>query len=611
MKVKIYLNDWFFNLGLVGFLRILSSQGKDYYLEKNDNDIVIETEDLRQFPKWYFSYFFEEFRIVTKVRKRGEQLFKKCSSVSTKIADEMKKYKEYTKTELDKVKKLDNESYERMKVLLNSLLQIKEETQLEEAKTIIKEIESILEIKELDEKMTLNFFKNYLKTNFFGQCSFLNTPKNNLSYQEQMDLMYKDYISNIVESGVCHDIVEGKYTLDEIKKYIETLELESCSNEFVSYYRKIQNKYIEKGKTLEEIQGYIKSKILSYCQLCGEKTQMTMDYTEEHFIPLALSSKNALNFFYQQNVKFPICGICRLILFCTAAGVNKITKVERDFNQGNIVYKEKQIFNFINRDTDIESLERINQSFYIKSQNKDTLQDYYPSLMLTMIEEKKELTKWAINNILVVEFEANYDEKMSRIEYFHFPNYIVHFFQSNKVNLLKNIKNKNIKLKIIDCIMKNKSMNQLILDNTTNCLKKADAFSKAYDSVIAIEIQKILEKFKKGEENMEEINKKIEDIYEIGRSIHIAFMVEHKENQIMQYTYQLLNSIKSGDSDTFMDIIIRIHVSLNRDVSSLFLGAIQNSELGLEGIGHSFVAGLVSNRYDGKNENNKEEKEEL
>ena len=64
----------------------------------------------------------------------------------------------------------------------------------------------------------------------------------------------------------------------------------------------------------------------------------------------------------------------------------------------------------------------------------------------------------------------------------------------------------------------------------------------------------------------------------------------------------MLNSIKSGNKKEFMDIVIRIHMSMGKDVSPIFLEVMQNSDLDFESIGHSFVSGLISNKLEKNNE---------
>ena len=65
----------------------------------------------------------------------------------------------------------------------------------------------------------------------------------------------------------------------------------------------------------------------------------------------------------------------------------------------------------------------------------------------------------------------------------------------------------------------------------------------------------------------------------------------------------MLNNIKAGNRKEFMDMVIRLHISMGKDVSPIFLGIMQDTDLDFEAIGHSFLAGLISDKYEKKTNN--------
>ena len=108
---------------------------------------------------------------------------------------------------------------------------------------------------------------------------------------------------------------------------------------------------------------------------------------------------------------------------------------------------------------------------------------------------------------------------------------------------------------------------------------------------------------------MEEIKKesnKLNVLYNIGISIHEQLKHENKENQLNGYTYKMLNSVKSGNKKEFMDVVVRLHMSLQKDVSQIFLEIMKEEKLDFESIAHSFISGLISNKYE-KEGNKKDE----
>ena len=72
MKTRIYLRDWFYNAGIVGFLRILE-ENEDQFAKIEENYIEFETEKLKNFASYYFNYFFKKYNIAKKVEERLEK----------------------------------------------------------------------------------------------------------------------------------------------------------------------------------------------------------------------------------------------------------------------------------------------------------------------------------------------------------------------------------------------------------------------------------------------------------------------------------------------------------------------------------------------------------
>ncbi|MEN2257078.1 hypothetical protein AAIB48_04665 [Paraclostridium benzoelyticum] len=63
MKLKIYKGDWFFNMGIVGFLNILhEAEVKKQVIIKEDY-IEFDSFLLENFHNYYFDYFMEEYDV--------------------------------------------------------------------------------------------------------------------------------------------------------------------------------------------------------------------------------------------------------------------------------------------------------------------------------------------------------------------------------------------------------------------------------------------------------------------------------------------------------------------------------------------------------------------
>lgn len=590
--------------GIVGFLRILNENQNDFAIRKK-NYIEFDTEDLRDFHKYYFNYFFKKYNVAENVENRTRNSFEYLENNIEIVLDDKerekerkdkiksnKKYiKEVIKKQLDKIKKVDENIYEEMKEQYDRIDKVAIKQEIIE---ITEKLISNIKKDNINNRLTLNLFKSILSNTYYGQPSFLNVVKTALSYEEQQEVMYKDYISNIVETGFINDIMQNKYDIEQIKEYIENAKKSNITKDIEKIYSKI-----EKSKTIEDIQKYLKEKVIKRCSMCENEIGLTTNYSEGNFVPLAISSDNARNFFWNQNVKMPICDICKLILFCIPAGMTTITKTIKE----NGEYREKQILSFVNYDTGIERLYKTNINFGNKSRYENRNGNSYSELILDIVEQDKQVSMWQLENIFVVELEAEYGA-YSRIEYFNIKRYMSLFFKDYAKKTLSKIWDYRYRLQIVDYIMKNKDIKYTINDRLRDEIKKGEK-KNGYNSFLATQTRMILNVLKKEGKEVDDIKKnndKLYVIYNLGVQIHSELKSKGEDNKLDGYTYKMLNSIKAGNKKEFMDIVIRLHIAMGKDVSPIFIEIMQTTGLDFESIGHSFLAGLISNKYEKKEE---------
>lgn len=613
MKIKVYLNDWFYNAGIVGFLRILEANDDEFAIKRN-NYIEFDTESLRKFHKYYFKYFFQKYNVAENVENRTKNSFDylennievilenkdKEKERKDKIKSNKKYIKDTIKKQLDKIKKIDENTYEEMK---EQYERIEKSSTKQEIIEIKEKLISDIEKDNINKRLTLNLFKSILSNTYYGQPSFLNVIKTSISYEGQQELMYRDYVSNIVETGFINGIMKNEYSIEQIKEYIENAKESNITQEMEKIYSKIEKDYIGRSKTIEDIQKYLKEKVIKRCSMCENEIGLTTNYSEGNFVPLAISSDNARNFFWNQNVKMPICDVCKLILFCIPAGMTTITKTIKE----NGEYREKQLLSFVNFDTKVDMLYKTNINFGNKSRYENKNENPYSELILDIVEQDKQVSIWQLDNIFVVELEVEYGA-YSRIEYFNIKRYISLFFKDYAKKTLSKIWDYRYKLQIVDYIMKNKDIKYIINDRLRAEMSKEEAKGakkNGYNSFLATQIRMILNILKKEGNEVENIKKnddKLYVIYNLGVQIHEELKSKGEDNKLDGYTYKMLNSIKAGNKKEFMDIVIRLHMAMGKDVSPIFIETMQTTGLDFESIGHSFLAGLISNKYEKKEE---------
>ena len=595
--------------GIVGFLEILKNN-KNEFAVKRKNYIEFDTEDLRNFHKYYFNYFFKKYNVAESVKDRTKKAFENLENNIEMVFEEKEKekqrkdaiksdkknIKDTVKKQMDKIKKYDVITYDEMKNEYDKIDKATTKQEIEEIKDVlIKNFEK----DSVNKKLTLNLFKSILGNTYYGQKSYLNIIKTSLSYEEQQELMYRDYVSNIVETGFINDVIQDKYNIEQIKQYIENAKKGNISQDIEKIYLKIEKDYINKSKTVEDIQKYLKEKVIKRCSMCENEIGLTENYSEANFVPLAISSENAKNFFWDLNAKMPICDICNLILYCIPAGMTTITKTIKE----NGEYRERPILSFVNLDTGVDMLYKTNINFSNKSRYENRKENPYSELILDIVEQDKQVSTWQLENIFVVEIDAEY-LAYSRIEYFNIKRYMSIFFTQYAKKTLSKIWDYRYRLQIVDYIMKNKDIKYIINDRLRGELKKGEKKS-GYNSFLATQIRVILNLLKKEEKeemNIKKNNDKLYVIYNLGIQIHEELKSKSEDNKLNGYTYKMLNSIKAGNKKEFMDIVIRLHMAMGKDISPIFLETMQSTGLDFESIGHSFLAGLISNKYEKKEE---------
>ena len=105
---------------------------------------------------------------------------------------------------------------------------------------------------------------------------------------------------------------------------------------------------------------------------------------------------------------------------------------------------------------------------------------------------------------------------------------------------------------------------------------------------------------------MEKKNKKLIALYSIGTEIHEELKKKGTENKLDGYVYKMLNCVKTGNKKEFMDNVIRLHMALGKDVSPIFLDVMKEEQFDFATIGHSFLSGLASNKFENKTTNTNE-----
>lgn len=564
MKLRVYRGDWFFNMGIVGFLNIIKKADKQAEIFIMEDYIEFDSLFLENFHEYYFNYFMDEYDVSKRIKKNIDYSINFIKSKPDRIKDGIKKIKDSVKQQNDKIKKFDEEKFNMIKEKLDSMSKIKSYDEFDSLEALVDETIDIFKIKSINDRLTANLYKYVVQDNYFGQVSFFNVAKAKLDLDGLKQVMFNDYLRQIIYFGELEDLLEEN-DYDKLKNYLndrlnsiakdinEKKVSKSSINTIEKIMKEINKNFIKKNKSIEDIKKYMDS--LEVCEMCGLYKGILDEYSESNFAPLGVSTNNARNMFWNQAYVPSICDICKLILFCTPAGATYTRK-------NYLINEENEFYLFVNMDTCINELFERNNSLKAQKSEYSDSKDENPfnQLIKSIVEENTLKSEWQLRNILFVEFKASIDSKKCKINYFNIPTYLAKFFvKENKK--IQSIYDYKLKSNVLDLILKSKDLKHLINNTLRNIVKSnLESNNKSNISGLScfnvVQLRTILNNYKRGVYKMD--YKKLRKIYESGCEIHDYYIDKNAKNKIEGITYKILNLIKVGNKNDFMQTILRI-----------------------------------------------------
>jgi len=583
MNVKIRMNEWFYNIGIVGMIRILKHaqfKGEKINFTIKEDYLEIDSAIIEKFHEFYFEYFFDtycenEYKIMTNyfdsIKKtvltehNFEILDKKFEDKCAKVSGKNKK------------KGLEEDSIKIDSALKRIKNNFDEVTFVE----LIKLIENLINKNEIKEKFALDSVRSMMYDNFFGQMSFMQKGFSNKGLSEHKKAAENDFIKPLLYDLKIKELVDKK-DYESLKKYIKNTDSKGKGiGKYKNYLKKLKGNIVEFTKLCKN----------DSCPVC-DTLPIEESFCESNFMVLGVSNDNALNFFWNLNSKYPICNLCKLVLLCAPAGVVKFYKPYLD--------KNKNYYTFVNLDSDLEDLFLKNETL----KNKMKSDCPYKEFISDVLEQAKNESIWTLQSIFFVEFNADYGSKKSNLIYMHINKTVAKFFQKYSEQTIGKIKEKEFKNELIDKILSSKELDSIIFKKLISISSDG---KNTLDVIYAVYSKIILKYLKKGggEAHMEDIKiikNRIFKIYSTGREMAEYLKNNRSENKISSIAYRLLNSAKVGDKKEFMDIILRLYINNELEMPEIFMEVFHEDKIDFETIAQSFISGLVADKKGGQYE---------
>ncbi|WP_456342776.1 type I-B CRISPR-associated protein Cas8b1/Cst1 [Thermovibrio sp.] len=90
-----------------------------------------------------------------------------------------------------------------------------------------------------------------------------------------------------------------------------------------------------------------------------------------------------------------------------------------------------------------------------------------------------------------------------------------------------------------------------------------------------------------------------------GQELRRVLISRNAENKINSLAFKLLNALKTGDSHRFMDILLRVYAGFSLKIPQTFVKSLEDRE-SFKSAGYSFVAGLLNEKQEGGEKDGKE-----
>jgi len=554
---RVYLGDWLYNAGIIGFLKI----NKDLW-EIKDKKLISKNEEILKFGDNYIEFnkkIFEGF---------SKRFFDYAFNQYGRYENLLKLFKKY----IEDLKNLEDEkNYEYLRKKYFKNKEIKKEK---------INVELPLEIMEK--------FKNKLQSFSLLKKKLGKIPsKNDVKKNKDLLIESLENAVNIMERE------KNEFWESDVQIYLRKIYgQKSFLNKSIN-----KNRFRKFYKDFEEvlINGKIKKEKIYKCVNCNERLAKKKTIFDTGISKFYGLNPDSINFVWNFKPKLYLCEICEIVYFSYFAGLTPINK------------DGKTVFYFVNSDTSIENLLRENlllEQVLEKNPSDSRFIEFFTELVLIAETER---AKFTLQNTVVIELDLN-NETMPKVYSFNISREKAEFLKENEEKFkglsrtFYQIKKDRIYIlpqiieKVLDNSLNYNYLNRLIrfyIQNSSNSEYYKTNINSYQLETLNLLIKKFLEKvIFKGVGEMEITDGELWFIYKKGVKLADKLKKSNAENKIQSIAYKLLNALRIGDTNQFMDVLIRTYMAYSEDIPSTFVKAIYDKRI-FYPLGYSFLNGLL------------------
>lgn len=542
MEIRIEINNWQYNAGVVGLYNILENS-KSPSLRVDSEAIYFDSKELENFEEKYFNYLIKVYEKtlswykITSFSNRLEYF--KNKEIDEKDLAEIN---DYIKEVLKKYLK-SNSYVAAYDFISGDINPIEEEKNL---KTITLKKKEKIEDRLEEIKETLNKIEQIIE--------YFNSPSG------QKYICGKNLIYNIIKNG-----------WDGVSFLYRNTKEKDIYKDFKNYFVTPVNEYIESDKKKNKYNCFI-------CERGIKNLDNDFSFLVNTGFDVARKPSHVWNFAND----IAMCPICKLIYSCVPVGFSYV------YGTGI----------FINANTNISELIRINSKIKEEIYGETSLAGIYKVLN----RELQKDMEYELEDIQLVRFENEkyyfniLSKNMIRVM----------INSKNDIQLLESLTYKfnGESYSLIDEITKRLLNNENLFNLIHRIIYSKVAGDSIYLNSFAIFATiKINFRMLKGIGYME--NKEINILSKAraaGKTLKERYEAKGSDHKLPGICYRLLNGIKTNNITMTMDTILNCYLYCDESVPKVIL-EMMGSEEDFKELGYSFVSGLLAKEFEDKKEN--------
>lgn len=564
-KIQLALGDWQWNAALIGFINIIGKENVRYI---GADAIEFPAEVLYGFEEKYFAYFIKTY----------EKSLSWYKIVSFK--DRLRLYEE------NEFAEFDLKSLQGLNFYIKDVKRYIKSNSYQAAYNLITHRLDILSLEK--------------------ELSTIKEPKSQPQFEESKNKIMATIKSNI---DVLKQIIEYCNSPDG-KRYIAaknvTYNLINKAWNGVSFLNPQTNEkdcYIDYKKYFMdaaiEYLGSDKSGYKYKCFICDDSIKNldnSISFLNATGFDVAKKPSHVWNF---QN-DIAICPLCKLVYSCLPAGMTYT------YDRGI----------YVNANIDIQDAMKINykiKSDILRSQESNT-RSVYHALVTALHEQENDTARYELADVQVV----RYENETYRFNILSRKMLNIIMASKEKLNaLLKaNFTENGMNVPVYDDVVGRVFNNQNLFTLIHRMLyAQVSNPGKCYfhgghvRSILEIN-QKILINLGgiKMEGNNEESDL-VKRANNAGYKLGEKYRVKESKNKIPGICYRLLNSLKTSNTDMFMDVILNSYLYAGIQIPKVITDAL-GQDKDFSTMGYAFISGLINGKDEKENTDKKHDKEE-